>query len=255
MVLGYSRRIFAWGYRDEGLTALLDGHARAFAHFGGRTATILYDNPRTIVQEKDEASGWVKWNATFKDRMDFYGVEIRLCRYYRARTKGKVESGVKYVKRNALAGRRWRDLEALNVGIGEWAATVADQRIHGTTHERPAERFARAEAAELIAVDARPPAPRERITTRVVPRDGLVAVRSQPLPDAAELGRPAGARPPAGRGDSPRTRRPGPHPPSPSCGQASSGPLEWTAAQCDSAGGAGGGWASAAGSGLPRPRG
>jgi len=182
MVLGYSRRIFAWGYRDEGLTALLDGHARAFAHFGGRTATILYDNPRTIVQEKDEASGWVKWNATFKDRMDFYGVEIRLCRYYRARTKGKVESGVKYVKRNALAGRRWRDLESLNVGIGEWAATVADQRIHGTTHERPAERFARAEAAEMIAVDARPPAPRERITTRVVPRDGLVAIEANRYP-------------------------------------------------------------------------
>jgi transposase len=182
MVLGYSRRIFAWGYCNEGLDALLDGHERAFAHFGGRTATILYDNPRTIVLEKDEASKWVKWNATFKDRMDFYGVEIRLCRYYRARTKGKVESGVKYVKRNALAGRRWHDLDELNASLGEWSVTVADQRVHGTTHERPAERFTRAEAAALIAVDGRPPAPRERITTRVVPRDGLVAVEANRYP-------------------------------------------------------------------------
>jgi len=93
MVLGYSRRIFARGYRDEGLDALLDGHARAFAHFGGRTATILYDNPRTIVQEKDEASGWVKWNATFKDRMDFYGVEIRLCRYYLRAPRARWRAG------------------------------------------------------------------------------------------------------------------------------------------------------------------
>ena len=49
--------------------------------------------------------------------MDFYGVEVRLCRFYRAQTKGKVESGVKYVKRNALAGRRFRDLEELNGGF------------------------------------------------------------------------------------------------------------------------------------------
>ena len=113
MVLGYSRRLFAQAYRSEGLDALLDGHAAAFAHFGGRTATILYDNPRTIVTSKEESTGQVVWNATFKDRMDFYGVAVRLCRYYRAQTKGKVESAVKYIKRNGLAGKRFRDLEEL----------------------------------------------------------------------------------------------------------------------------------------------
>ncbi|MGH7344569.1 MAG: IS21 family transposase [Candidatus Rokuibacteriota bacterium] len=182
MVLGYSRRIFARGYLREGLGSLLDGHAQAFAHFGGRTETILYDNPRTIVLRKDESSGWVEWNAKFKDRMEFYGVTIRLCRYYRARTKGKVESGVKYVKRNALAGRRFRDLEELNAWLLEWCLTVADQRVHGTTHEQPAQRFARAEAAALLVVDSRPPAPQERIESRIVPRDGLVAVESNRYP-------------------------------------------------------------------------
>lgn len=49
MVLAYSRRLFVRAYRSEGLESLLDGHERAFEHFGGRTATILYDNPRTIV--------------------------------------------------------------------------------------------------------------------------------------------------------------------------------------------------------------
>ena len=182
MVLGSSRRLFARGYRSEGLDPLLDGHAEAFAHFGGCTRTILYDNPRTIVLAKDEAAGRVEWNAAFKDRMDFYGVEIRLCRYYRARTKGKVESGVKYVKRNALAGRRFADLDELNAWLLEWCVTVADQRVHGTTHERPAERFIRGEAGLLQPVDARPPAPRERVTTRVVPRDGLVAVEANRYP-------------------------------------------------------------------------
>ena len=182
MVLGYSRRIFARGYREEGLASLLEGHAQAFEHFGGRTQTILYDNPRTIVLSKDESSGRVEWNAKFKDRMDFYGVEIRLCRYYRAQTKGKVESGVKYVKRNALPGRRFGDLEELNAWLLEWCLAVADQRVHGTTHELPAHRFARSEAAALSAVDARPPAPQERMESRIVPRDGLVSVEANRYP-------------------------------------------------------------------------
>lgn len=179
MVLGYSRRLFAQAYRSEGLESLLDGHAAAFAHFGGRTTTILYDNPRTIVQEKDESSGRVVWNATFKDRMDFYGVEVRLCRYYRAQTKGKVESGVKYVKRNALAGRRFRDLDELNEWLLQWCLKVADERVHGTTHERPCERFLR---ETLIAVDLRSPSPRERVESRVVPRDAYVAVEANRYP-------------------------------------------------------------------------
>jgi transposase len=182
MVLGYSRRIFARGYRQEGLTSLLEGHAQAFEHFGGRTETILYDNPRTIVLSKDESSGLVEWNAKFKDRMDFYGVTVRLCRYYRAQTKGKVESGVKYIKRNALPGRRFGDLDELNAWLLEWCLAVADQRVHGTTHELPAQRFARSEAAALSAVDARPPAPQERMESRVVPRDGLVAVEANRYP-------------------------------------------------------------------------
>jgi len=180
MVLGFSRRIFAKGYLNERLDNLLDGHAAAFAHFGGRTEEILYDNPRTIVTHKDEAAGHVVWNATFKDRMDFYGVTIRLCRYYRAQTKGKVESGVKYVKRNALAGRRFESLEQLNAYLLDWCVNVADLRVHGTTHEKPAERFARAE--KLIAVEARPPARRERVMVRRVPKDALVTVETNRYP-------------------------------------------------------------------------
>jgi transposase len=180
IVLGFSRRLFARAYRSEGLGSLLDGHAAAFEHFGGRPQSLLYDNPRTIVREKDEATGRVVWNATFKDRMDFYGLEIKLCRYYRAQTKGKVESGVKYVKRNALAGRRFASLEELNAYLLGWCVEVADQRVHGTTHEKPADRFARAE--RLIAVDGRTPTPRERVESRIVPRDGYVAVDANRYP-------------------------------------------------------------------------
>jgi len=182
MVLGFSRRIFTRAYLHERLGNLLDGHEAAFAHFGGRTAKILYDNPRTIVLSKDDASGEVEWNRRFKERMDFYGVDIRLCRYYRAQTKGKVESGVKYVKRNALAGRRFESLEALNAWLTEWALTIADQRIHGTTHEVPAERFDREERVRMIPTDARPPARDCKTVRRRVAFDGFVEVETNRYP-------------------------------------------------------------------------
>lgn len=182
MILGYSRRIFARGYASEGIGCLLDGHEKAFAHFGGRTEVLLYDNPRTIVKEKNEATGHVVWNPTFKDRIDFYGIEPKLCRYYRAQTKGKVESGVKYVKRNALAGRQFETLEQLNAWLEEWSVRVADERIHGTTHERPRERFERDERAALVSVEARPPSVLERITTRRVPKDAYVSMETNRYP-------------------------------------------------------------------------
>jgi len=182
MVLGYSRRIFTRAYLNERLDSLLEAHSLAFTHFGGHTLRILYDNPRTIVLYKDQSSGQVTFNPTFKDWMDFYGIDIQLCRYYRACTKGKVESGVKYVKRNALAGKRFRDLDHLNEWLLEWALSIADQRIHGTTHEKPSERFQRAEAAALIPIEERSLPPREKLESRIVPRDAMVVVETNRYP-------------------------------------------------------------------------
>lgn len=182
MVLGFSRRIFARAYEHERIGNLLDGHEAAFERFGGRTATLLYDNPRTIVLSKDEVNGTIEWNRRFKDRMDFYGAEVKLCRYYRPQTKGKVENGVKYVKRNALAGRRFSSIEELNAWLTEWALTVADTRIHGTTHEPPCERFEREEQARMIAMDARPPARESYLTSRRVSRDAFVEVETNRYP-------------------------------------------------------------------------
>ncbi len=131
---------------------------------------------------KDEAAGTVVWNTRFKDRMDFYGVDVRLCRYYRAQTKGKVENGVKYVQRNALAGRRFATLEELNAWLEAWCLTIADERVHGTTHEVPRERFERDERVKLIPVDARPPSRELSAVRRKVTRDGFVEVDTNRYP-------------------------------------------------------------------------
>ena len=62
--------------------------------------------------------GRVVWNATFKQFADYWGFEPRLCRPYRAQTKGKVESGVKYFKGNFLPGRTFVDEQDLHEQLG-----------------------------------------------------------------------------------------------------------------------------------------
>jgi transposase len=169
--LGYSRRLYTRGYHNERLATLLDGHERAFQWFGGVTLCCLYDNPRTLVLGRSENK--VLWHPLFEDFARYYGFTPRACQPYRPRTKGKVENGVKYVKRNALAGRRFSSWEDLNGWLERWSVEVADVRIHGTTHERPIDRFAH---EQLTPLRTRPPYRYERVQMRQVANDALVTV-------------------------------------------------------------------------------
>lgn len=141
MVLGFSRRLFGQAYQNEKLESLIHGHERAFEWFGGLTQEILYDNPKTMVTSHDLGTGEVIVNSKFKDFVNYYGFTSRFCWPYRPQTKGKIESGVKYIKRNFLKGRRFKDLDHLNRELEQWCIETADERIHGTTHEKPVNRF------------------------------------------------------------------------------------------------------------------
>lgn len=173
LTLGYSRRAWAEGYANERMEALLAAHEHAFAHFGGHTAEILYDRMRTVTIGTE--AGVPRWNATFEAFARYWGFEPRLCRPYRAQTKGKVESGVKYVKRNFVPGRVFADLADFNEQLRAWLGEVSDVRIHGTTHEQPLARFAR-EASALVHTLDRPSFFQALRRSRVVAEDWLVAI-------------------------------------------------------------------------------
>lgn len=165
LVLGYSRRSFAHGYLNERLGNLLDGHLRAFEWFGGYPHELLYDNARTMVVDRQQEV--IRLHPGFADFVEHHGFEARFCRPYRPRTKGKVESGVKYLKRNFLVGRRFRDLEHLNAELERWLQETADRRIHGTTHVAPITPFPE-EASCLTSLNrARPWTPSDQATRRV----------------------------------------------------------------------------------------
>lgn len=175
LTLGFSRRAFHLAYPRESLRQFLDAHEQAFAYFGGHTREHLYDRPRTVCHPGGD--GRVRWNATFKSFADYWGFEPRLCRAYRAQTKGKVESGVKYLKRNFLPGRTFVDEVDLNEQLQQWAAEIADQRLHGTTHEQPAVRFQR-EAPALSPTAGQPSFWFGMRATRVVADDYLVSYQT-----------------------------------------------------------------------------
>jgi transposase len=90
--LAFARNRLAHAVHER-LDVILDGHERAFRHFGGVPLTCLYDNPRTQVLGRRDRQ--VLWHPVFEDFARYYGFTPRACQPYRAQTKGKVESGVK----------------------------------------------------------------------------------------------------------------------------------------------------------------
>jgi transposase len=175
MTLGYSRRGYAEGYLNERMENLLSAHERAFEHFGGSCHTVLYDRMRTVVAGLVEDGSRARLNERFAAFADHWGFAIRLCRPYRAKTKGKVESGVKYVKGNFVPGRSFTDLEDFNAQLRAWQHEVADVRLHGTTHQPPIERFA-AEVAALIPYAGRRSFLAAMVRERKVAEDWLVSI-------------------------------------------------------------------------------
>lgn len=126
--LGYSRMSYVEFVADMKVTTLIGCHERSFAAFGGVVRQVLYDNMKTVVLERDvQGEGAHRYHAGFLDYARHAGFVIKLCRPYRARTKGKVERFNGYL-------RRWLD-------------DVANVRVHGTTGERPVARLATEQAA------------------------------------------------------------------------------------------------------------
>jgi transposase len=166
--LGYSRLLYVQAFRHERQSAWLAGLEAAFRHFGGVPREVLLDNARALVEHHDPATREVRFNARLLAFARYWDFTPRACAPYRARTKGKDESGVKYVKRNALAGHSFDSWAAMEAHLGRWRRDVADLRRHGTTEEAPRTRFDRDEAAALRPLNGRPPFLQVRELVRVV---------------------------------------------------------------------------------------
>ena len=166
--LGYSRLLFVQPFRHERQSAWFAGLEAAFQHFGGVPRDVLLDNARALVDYHDPATREVRFNARLVAFARYWDFNPRACAPYRARTKGKDERGVGYVKRNALAGHSFDSWAALEAHLVRWTRDVADVRCHGTTEEAPRVRFEQGEATVLRPLAGRPPFNQVRELARVV---------------------------------------------------------------------------------------
>jgi transposase len=172
LVLSWSRALYVEFVRRADTATFLRCHINAFTVLGGVPQRCLYDNPKIVVLDRDEA-GQPVWNPRFLDFALRLGFDPRLCHPYRPQTKGKVESGVGYVKGNFWPSVQFVDDADLNRQAQTWVDTVANVRLHGTTGERPIDRLVQ----ERPKLQALPDAGRLRPFVREerkVGRDGYV---------------------------------------------------------------------------------
>ena len=116
------------------------GHKRAFSYFGGVPREVLYDQNRCVVKKTGFVD--VVFNEKLLDFAHHYGFIPRVCKPYRAQTKGKVENTIKYVKQNFLSLQDCYRIPILNQHKRAWLEKV-NQRVHATTREIPVRRLSK----------------------------------------------------------------------------------------------------------------
>lgn len=174
--LGYSRRLHVRAYGHERQESWFDGMESTFRAFGGRPREVLLDNARALILHHDRLSREVVLHPRLHAFAHHWGFRVVACAPYRARTKGKDERGVGYVKKNAIAGRCFASWAELEAHLDVWTREIADRRVHGTTGELPIDRFMRDEAVALQPLAGIPPFISARDLLRRVGADCAVEV-------------------------------------------------------------------------------
>lgn len=196
VVLGYSRLLHVQYFERQTMRALFDGLTAAFGAFGGVPREILFDQMRAVITADFRLEGGrLLVNEEFLRFAAHWGFRPRACRPYRAKTKGKVERPIRYLRENFVYGRELISDDHLAAELKRWLSK-ANRRIHRTTGERPLERFHRDEQHELGALPAGPyrslvltPPKLARRTTP--PTASVVAVEKRPLATYATIARSA----------------------------------------------------------------
>jgi transposase len=147
MRLSYSRLDYYEKVYNQRVETFIQCHINAFDYFGGVPECVKIDNLKAAILEANFYEP--VYQELYKNFADHYGFKIIPCRIYRPNDKGKVESGIKYVKNNFFIGRRFEDGKDTDRQLKNWQENVCNSRIHGTTRKVPREVFDNEERARL----------------------------------------------------------------------------------------------------------
>ncbi len=140
MVLCYSRMMYVEFTVSQTMEHFLSCQQNAFSYFGAVTGRVMVDNLKSAVLRRTIGNDPVL-NPKYLDFANHYGFTIAPCGVGKGNEKGRVESGVGYVKKNFLSGLQISDFKDLNPAALGWLDTIANVRIHGETGKRPADMF------------------------------------------------------------------------------------------------------------------
>ena len=147
IILSYSRYMYAKIVLDQSVKTFIGCHISAFQYFRGVPKIVKIDNLKAAVIEADFYEPLIQ--RTYAEFAKHYGFLPEPCRVYTPTDKGKVEAAVKYVKDNCFKKRNFADIEDAERFLSNWLETIANKRIHGTTHKIPADLFHQNEANAL----------------------------------------------------------------------------------------------------------
>lgn len=150
MTLCWSRHQYAEIVRDQKVETWLGCHRRAFEFFDGLPTKLIIDHAKCAITRACFRDPEVQ--RSYAELAEGYGFLISPCPPGDPKKKGRVESGVKYVKNNFVPLRQFRSLTDANGQLKEWILSTAGNRVHGTTKHRPLSMFADTERHLLKAL-------------------------------------------------------------------------------------------------------
>jgi transposase len=197
--LGFSRVSYVEFVTSERFEILRHCHEQAFAFFGGVPQEVLYDNMKTVVQQRNAyGEGRHRFHPGLWDMARHFGFRPMLCRPYRAKTKGKVERFNRYLRNSFYYPLQSRlkqagltlDAATANAEVRRWLDEVANCRIHGELAERPVDRLAQERDAlqslpERLKVEPAPEATLDAASWPVAPLQRSPLVYEQLLLEGA----------------------------------------------------------------------
>ena len=155
MVLGYSRHMVARIVFDQSTETWLRLHVEAFEELGGVVETVVPDNLKAaVVRAAFGVDGGTALNRSYRELARHYGFKVDPAPVFDPEKKGKVESGVKYVKRNFFRPSKEKDASLAGGLLQRWVHEIAGTREHGTTHRRPLVEFREVEQGALQPLPA-----------------------------------------------------------------------------------------------------
>lgn len=139
MRLSYSRKDYYQKVYDQRVETFIECHINAFNYFGGIPKNVKIDNLKAAILEANFYEP--VYQRLYKSFSEYTGFNPMPCRVYSPNDKGKVESGIKYVKINFFLGRTFKNSDDLDGRLKEWTDKTCNKRVHGTTRKIPDEIF------------------------------------------------------------------------------------------------------------------